>query len=732
MSVDVVGETGASLTSTVPLIKVAVPAPFAESLDYLPQKTGEVPPIGARVTVPLGRRKVIGVVTDHALTSQVPENRLRRVVAAIDVEPLIPAELLELVAFAARYYRYPPGEALASVLPALLRRGRPARHPPARHFRLADPGTLPRTAGQAQILARFAEAGAAGIKIDELGPADRARVRRLASRGVVEPVPGGAPLPPNAPIRLNDAQSNAATVVAAALDRYASFLLSGVTGSGKTEVYLEVIREVIARGQQVLVIVPEIALTPQLIRRFEAALRSRIAAYHSGLPDGERLDTWLAARTGRAPVIVGTRSAVFLPLAAAGLIVVDEEHDTSLKQQDGFRYHGRDLAVYRAHASGIPVVLGSATPSFESLANARMGRYRQLELPARAGGASLPRLHVVDMRGQRLEAGLSHQLLVAAREHLDAGGQVLFFLNRRGFAPVMLCDACGTPIECRRCSARMTYHRARERLICHHCGHERSIPETCLACGARDLISLGKGTERLESVLSEQFPGVPMIRVDRDTTRARGRLRDLMEQAASGAARILVGTQMLAKGHDFRALTLAAVIDADQGLYGVDFRASERMAQLIVQVAGRAGRGETVGAVLIQTRHPDHPLLSELLRSGYAGFADRALAEREATGLPPYGSLALLRAEAAQEGPPREFLDEAAKILRVAKGLRCLGPAPAPMLRRAGRFRYQLLLEAEDRGLLQRVLARRYAQVLELPSARRVRVVLDVDPVDLA
>ncbi|MGH8162563.1 MAG: replication restart helicase PriA, partial [Gammaproteobacteria bacterium] len=411
-------------------------------------------------------------------------------------------------------------------------------------------------------------------------------------------------------------------------------------------------------------------------------------------------------------------------------IVVDEEHDTSLKQQDGFRYHARDLAVYRARKLDIPIVLGSATPSFESLANAKTGRYRQLVLAERAGGASPPAIKRIDVRGQRMEAGLSNALLDAIGRHLSAGDQVLVFLNRRGFAPVVLCNACGEPLECSRCSARFTWHRSRDRLICHHCGAERPLPEQCPECGG-ELVALGKGTERLETLLAEHFPNAPIIRVDRDATRRRGRLAELMTEAASGKARILVGTQMLAKGHDFRSLTLAAVVDADQGLYGADFRAPERMAQLITQVAGRAGRGEKAGEVLIQTRHPDHPLLLELLRHGYAGFAERALAERETSNLPPYGALALIRAEATNEAAPRNFLAAASRLLAGVRGLHIMGPAPAPLLRRAGRYRYQLLLEARERKTLQNALARLYPQVLELPAARRVRIALDVDPADL-
>lgn len=715
-----------------PLLRVAVPAPFAGPLDYL-LPTGEMPLVGARVRVPLGRRKTVGIVLDEVASSTLEKSRLRRIISVLDHEALLPAELIALVEFAARYYHYPIGEAFAAVLPGPLRRGRPAQSPSPGRYRLAEAGDFkPRSEGQVELLKVLRVAGRAGLAVTELDESDRARLRRLAARGIVEPAASlQSPVGPTEEIRLNAAQGQAADAIIAVLGEHATFVLEGVTGSGKTEVYLAAIREVLAQDRQVLVIVPEIALTPQLLTRFEAALGIVVATYHSGLADGERLRVWLAARAGEAPVVIGTRSAVFLPLARPGLIVVDEEHDTSLKQQDGFRYHGRDLAVYRAHANGCPVVLGSATPSFESLANMRGDRYRHLVLPERAGGARPPSLKRVDVRGQRMEAGLSNALLDGMARHLEAGGQVMVFLNRRGFAPIVLCNACGEPLECSRCSARLTWHRGRGRLICHHCGAEKPLPEICPECGAKELVALGKGTERLESVLAERFPDKRILRVDRDSTRRRGQLAELMGEAASGRARILVGTQMLAKGHDFKALSLVAVVDADQGLYGADFRAPERMAQLVTQVAGRAGRGEKPGEVLIQTRHPDHPLLMELLLHGYTGFARRALPEREAAGFPPYGAMALLRAEATDEKAPQTFLADAAKVFVHTQGLRVMGPAPAPMLRRAGRYRYQLLLEAGDRPTLQSALAQHYSKVLELPAARRVRIALDVDPADL-
>ncbi len=715
---------------------MAVPAPFAEPLDYLPPLNAAPPPIGARVRVPLARTRTVGVVVEYAEQASVEARRLRRVQEVLDEEPLVPAELLALIKFTGTYYHYPPGETLASVLPVPLRQGKPARAATPKRYRLRG-GEAPvmRGSRQQELVAVLAEAGATGVAYDDFDTGDRKRLRQFLERAVIEPVPAAAPTPvrPDAPLPLNPAQRTAADEIIAARDTYATFLLEGVTGSGKTEVYLAAIRDVLKRGLQVLVLVPEIALTPQLIARFEASLGIGIAAYHSGLSEGDRLRTWLAARSGAARVIVGTRSAVFLPLARPGLVVVDEEHDASFKQQEGLRYHGRDLAVYRARELGIPVVLGSATPALESLANASGGRYRKLVLPERAGMARAPTITLIDVRGQRFDAGLSNRLLATAKEHLDAGGQVLFFLNRRGFAPVVLCHACGDPIECKRCSARMTYHRGRDRLLCHHCGAQRPVPPRCPSCGEPEqLLGLGKGTERLEAVLASHFPDVNLVRVDRDTTRRRGSLDAMMAAAASGEARILVGTQMLAKGHDFRALTLVAIVDADQGLYGIDFRAPERMAQLIVQVSGRAGRADRAGQVVIQTRQPEHPLFHDLLRGGYERFAAHALAERQADALPPFGAQALITAQAGREESVREFLQKAANVLRSVDNVRCLGPAPAPMLRRAGRFRYQLLLEAGERSTLHRALAVYYPRVLALPEARRVRVALDVDPIDLS
>ncbi|MCG8433208.1 MAG: primosomal protein N', partial [Gammaproteobacteria bacterium] len=532
---------------------------------------------------------------------------------------------------------------------------------------------------------------------------------------------------------LNAAQQDAVEKILAQQDGFSAYLLDGVTGSGKTEVYLNVIEKLLLQNKQALVLVPEIGLTPQLVARFRDRLGAAVAVYHSGLTDNERLETWLAAREGSARIIIGTRSAVFLPLKNPGAIFIDEEHDTSFKQQEGFRYSARDLAVVRAQRSKIPIVLGSATPSFESIENVTQDRYRHLHLPERAGDAQHPHIHLLDVRSRPMPGGISDILLDHIRRHLDTKGQVLLFLNRRGFAPTLICHSCGWTAECRRCDARLTYHKAKAKLNCHHCGAIQTVPNTCPECEKGGLDIIGSGTERLDDYLQETFPGVGIARIDRDNTQRKGSLDKLFKEIHSGERRILVGTQMLAKGHHFPDVTLVGIINADQGLFGVDFRSTERMAQLILQVSGRAGRAERPGEVYIQTHHPEHPLLQQLVREGYDAFAKAGLTERRAAGLPPFGRLVLLRAEASQREPAEEFLyaaRELAERLQVS-GVNVLGPAPAPMEKRAGRYRMQLLLQSEQRAPLHEMLRQLIPVIEELKEARRIRWSLDVDPIEL-
>lgn len=537
----------------------------------------------------------------------------------------------------------------------------------------------------------------------------------------VEGVPPADPTP----------AQRAAISAVQALERGDALTLFGVTGSGKTLVYLEALRPLVEAGRGAIVLVPEIALTPQLVARFRERLEAPVVELHSGLSDGDRLRAWTAARAGTASVIIGTRSAVFAPLARPGLIVVDEEHDTSYKQQEGFRYSGRDLAVWRARALDVPVVLGSATPSLESIENARAGRYERLVLPDRTGSAGDPAVQLVDMRRHPPTDGLTQPLSAAIQAHLDAGGQALIYLNRRGFAPVLLCPACGQVAECLRCDARMVVHQRRAQLVCHHCGAERPLPSACPECQG-ELQAVGHGTERLEQALRERFGEAIVARVDRDAVRRRGELARQLDRVRRGDARVLVGTQMVTKGHDFPRVTLVGVVDTDQGLFGTDFRSSERLAQSLIQVAGRAGRAEHPGQVLIQTLFPEHPLLRVLLTSGYAGFAELALAERQQAGWPPFSYLALLRAEASGRPAAFAFLEQARDCAPEAGGrVQLLGPAPAPMERRSGRYRGQLLVRAETRASLQRFLSAWQPALEAATGSRRARWSLDVDPVEL-
>jgi primosomal protein N' (replication factor Y) (superfamily II helicase) len=480
-------------------------------------------------------------------------------------------------------------------------------------------------------------------------------------------------------------------------------------------------------------LIPEIGLTPQIVARLRDRLPVPMAILHSGLSDAERLQAWAAARDGRAGVVVGTRSAVFAPLARPGLFIVDEEHDASFKQQDGFRYSARDLAIVRARQCGVPVVLGSATPSLESLNNIAAGRHHGLRLSRRAQGATVPEVEVVDLRGQPFDDGISARLANSIEQCLGDGEQVLLFVNRRGYAPILICHACGWQADCRRCDAHLVYHRAIGCLRCHHCGAEREAPATCPECNHADLRALGLGTQRVVDALQARFPEARIDRVDRDSTRRKGALQAVLDAIHAGNTNILVGTQMLAKGHHFPNVTLVGILDADGGLFGADFRAAERMAQLLVQVAGRAGRGQRPGRVLVQTHHPDHPLLRVLVREGYRHFGQAALDERKLAALPPFSCLALLRAEAPQRHRAMEFLEQARQcaVHLADKSVQALGPVPAPMERRAGRFRGHLLLQCEQRAPLHGLLLPWLEELETLKSARRVRWSLDVDPQEM-
>ncbi|MFC3550640.1 primosomal protein N' [Lysobacter cavernae] len=719
--------------------RVALPLPLPRLFDYRPPAghVATAADVGTRARVPFGNRELVGVIAQVGAASQ-DSPELKTALAGLDPEPLLHGELLDSLLWLARYTHAPLGEVLATALPAPLRRGEPLPDTHAWAWQLTEAGQTARErlrAGQPRRLADRLQAGPCDEdSLDDTFDRWRSAAKALAKRGLAErlavPAVPRAPTPQPGPV-LNAEQQAAVDAVLAARDGFAALLLDGVTGSGKTEVYLHAIADCLARGKQALVLVPEIGLTPQTLARFRARLGVPVHALHSGLGDGERARTWAAFARGEARVVVGTRSAAFLPLPDAGLIVIDEEHDGSFKQLDGIRYHARDFLLVRGKALGVPVLLGSATPSLESLRNAQAGRYAHLRLRERAGNAQPPRVRVVDVRKRPLEAGLSPELLAAIEQALAADGQVLVFKNRRGYAPVLLCHDCGWSAQCQRCDAPMTVHAGGRRLQCHHCGARRPAPDACPDCGGLALQSQGAGTERIEEALAAKFPEVPVLRIDRGTTQRR----DALEQhlARFGTARgILVGTQMLAKGHDLPNLTLVAVVGIDEGLFSADFRAPEKLAQLLIQVAGRAGRADKPGEVVLQTHHPDHPLLATLLAGGYAAFAQAELAQREEAAFPPFTHLALLRAEAKHSDACNAFLQAARAALRDADaGLELNGPLPAPMPRRAGYQRAQLLVSSPERRALHAALDAALPAIYALPEARRVRWSLDVDPVDL-
>ena len=666
------------------VFKIALPVPLYPYFDYLAPLGGTLEKMqpGLRVRIPFQSRELVGIFMGITTESDIPASKLKQVSEVLDAEPIISSDIMQLCLWAADYYHYPLGEVLMSALPVLLREGKPAELSQKQYTKWLKES-------KAQISAASA-------------------------------------------VTLNSAQQTAVDAIQKSNEQFQVFLLDGVTGSGKTEVYLQAIIEILKKQKQVLVLVPEIGLTPQTIQRFRERFAEPVVALHSKLSEKERLNAWLLAKSGEAKIVIGTRSAIFSPFQNLGLIIVDEEHDLSFKQQDSFRYHARDVAIMRAHFSNIPIVLGSATPSLETLHNARQGRYQHLILPERAGEAKPPTFRVLDIRNATLEEGLSKPLLDEMTQHLQQGNQVMLFLNRRGFAPVLMCHTCGWMAKCKRCDARMTYHQNPKRLHCHHCDSRKIISTRCESCNSKELFALGLGTERLEQVLTKYFPNFSIARIDRDSTQRKGKMEELLEGIQSGAHQILIGTQMLAKGHHFPNVTLVAIVDADSGFFSTDFRAMERMGQLLLQVSGRAGRVEKPGTVMIQTHHPDHPLLHSLLQKSYQDFALTLLDERSQAILPPFSFFALFRAEAHQANHAEDFLQQVRKISDNANtGIHLLGPIPAPMPRRAGRHRMQLLVQAKQRPLLQKFLKFLLTEVDALASKQKVRWSLDVDPLEM-
>ena len=664
----------------MPIARIALPVAAETTFDYwAPEALGIAR--GSVVRVPLGSRKLTGVVIDVVAASEVAPEKLLTVDAVAPL-PRVPEDVLEMAAFVAGYYQEPVGMAAALAVPPL----------------------------------------AAGT----------------AKRRAVKPGPIAAADANAEVVALNADQRAASAAIVAARGTFLPFMLFGVTGSGKTDVYLDAAAQAIATGGQVLLLVPEINLTPQLLQRVRNTLPGvPIALLHSGLPDGERRAHWCAAAKGEARLVLGTRLAVFAPMPSLSLVIVDEEHDGSFKQQDNLRYQARDVAVWRARRRSVPVVLGSATPSLESWLHAAQGRYTRLDLPQRADPrARMPKVRLSGNRPARALEGVGFELRAALEARLSLGEQSLVFVNRRGFSPSLLCSACGWEAACPRCSARLTVHRTPAALRCHHCGHAERVPPSCPSCGNIDLLPLGFGTQRLERVLAEAFPSARIARIDRDSTRAKGSFAAMRTQMAANELDILIGTQMLAKGHDFPRLTLVGVLGADNALYSADFRATERLAALLMQVAGRAGRAGLEGEVIVQTDFPDHPVYAALRTHDYERLAVALLAEREVAQLPPYTHVAVLAAEAHHRSDVDEFLSAAhtaGQALTGSQGrhVELFSPVPALLARRAGFERGQVVVQSARRAALQQFLPL-WRAALDGQPGRRVRWALDVDPAGFA
>jgi len=731
-------------------LRVALPLPLRRVFDYAPAKDLDVVRTGVRVKVPLQKRTVVGVVCDQVAHSEVSISKLKAVTQVLDAEPVFSESVFKLLHWASTYYHHPVGEVLHTALPVALRRGGNLQPPLPRRWYITVQGgrgraMLPeRAVIQRQVLAELADAELKGVPEAALrahNPRVLNALRRLEARGWVSSVLDDSTTVVQAhhakEQQLTSAQSESCTQVVSHLEQYAAFLLHGVTGSGKTEVYLSIAREAIARNTQVLVLVPEIALTPQLVARFSQGLAGKLVVLHSGLGGRTRHRGWWAARQGLADVVLGTRSAVFTPCLRPGLIIVDEEHDPSFKQQEGFRYHARDVAVKRAQIEKIPVVLGSATPSLETLENVRKGRYSRLLLPQRVGGAVMPDVKLVDIARTAHQNGLSTAVLDAIETRLNRGEQSIIYVNRRGFAPVVLCLKCQWRAQCLRCDAGLTLHAGSGVLRCHHCGASQPAPSLCPNCAESGLYHLGEGTQRVEAALIERFPEARVVRVDSDSMAGPGQVEEVLETIRQREADIVVGTQMLSKGHHFAAVTLVCALNTDRGLYSFDFRASERLFQQLTQVAGRAGRGTRRGTVLVQTFYPDDPAYIRLQSHDFDGFATACLAERKAAGYPPYVRFVLLRAESPRQGAPLGFLQAAQARARrwlqaeQVGNIEVMDPVPSPMERRAGRFRAQLLVSGRNHNHLHRFLEVWLAELDRLKRARTVRWSVDVDPLDL-
>ncbi len=735
------------LTDPVYRIRVAVPVHLFDAFDY--QITGAdfaLACVGARVVVPFGRQQLVGIILEK-IAPEVPYTAsypLKMVLALLDDASIFSPHIWTLLLWAAQYYQHPIGEVLHAALPSLLRQGKPSDVLEHVWFAITQPDAeqqLKRAYKQLhayQILKLHLHganetilnlSGVDTLALKNLQKRGFARCERLKMAHQQQPVQLA-----HLPLTANTEQQHAINCVLKKQTHYQGFLLDGLTGSGKTEVYLQIMYPLLQQGLQILVLVPEIGLTPQTIARFQSRFHGHMVVMHSGLTDAKRLQAWQQAQSGQASIVLGTRSAIYTPMPKLGLIILDEEHDLSYKQQDGFRYHARDVALYRGHLQGCPVVLGSATPSIDSYHLVEQGKLQRLSLNQRAGRAHLPELKLIDLKTFPPQHGLSQPLRQQIKHTLAQQQQVLIFLNRRGYAPVLLCGDCGWQANCPRCDAHFTVHKQPySHLHCHHCSTVVKLPDSCPQCQSRNLKTLGLGTAQVEQHLNELFPQHKVLRVDRDSTSRVGSWEKLYEQILTPQPVILLGTQMLAKGHHFPHVTLVAILDLDAGLLSVDFRAPERTAQLIVQVSGRSGRGDHKGYVYLQSYRPDHPLLQTLLKSDYYTAAQHILKERQQASLPPYRYSVLLRADSKSQDYNQDYLSHICELLKQQShsDIDIWGPIPAPMARKAGKERAHVLLLSNDRAKLHYDIRHWWTQVLQLPRQQQLRLSLDIDPQEL-
>lgn len=730
------------------LILVAVPAPLRQLFTY----THPTPLMaGVRVTVPFGPRQLVGVVIDgqasESTLNMTAEQRLKlkSIVDVLDTSPVLDNSLLKMAKWLWQYYHHAPGEVVHAMLPVLLRKGESTQPIKEDVLALTEKGQAAHEADlarapkqQACFIALLSTSliasnarklyGAPAVKaLQEKGLAYiRADAPEFSESGWLSTLTiGDKPVP-------DTEQSIAIAAINRQHGGFAVSLLEGVTGSGKTEVYLQAIEPLLKRKKQILILVPEIGLTPQTVSRFETRFAIEVGVLHSQLSDKARFRVWQRASAGELGIIIGTRSAIFTPLKNPGMIIVDEEHDESFKQQDGLRYHARDLASMRAKEHNIPLLLGSATPSLETLNNALCQRYTHLQLTKRAGGAQSTHQHILDARDQPLHHGISQGLLKIMRQHLDVGNQVLVFVNRRGYAPALLCHHCGHTATCQRCDKPYTVHKTMNRLQCHHCGSMRAIPRQCESCCSNELVTAGTGTEQVEEGLAALFPGVKQVRIDSDSVRGKDKLNNTLDAINRQEYQLLVGTQILSKGHHFPHVTLVAVLDCDGALFSADFRASEKLAQLVTQLAGRAGRASKPGEMWLQTHNPQHPLLQDLVNNGYGHFARHALLERKAAGLPPYISQFVIRAEATESRLAFNFLQDCKGIFANDESVSISGPFPCLIEKRQGRFRYMLICSHAKRAPLHGALRQSLPFIQALKQAPKVRWSIDIDPTDFS